>query len=365
MSTHPAPMSYPNLLNWFKGGPPDTADIAAELTDMSQGGDYRRLVSYLRLHGELSFFLSAMQVAYPQFIVANPKFPLPQRNLATLDRETLKAAGASCLTAISLGGAQEAFNAKFFSWSDGSSLCYQGIPVFATVSGHRERLLVGPGDKLYIAAPDHPLKGWVQRGGNDVTVQEIVDVLPDDQESGYNAVNAEHTVNWQCSFGDLTTPKGLILAVSKSEAFGQIQWIAPYCVAGWVASLMPTLSSRGTIRIPGGQAEIGQNVHSTAQVGSAWLKGVDDIDCKRAEFPPYWTTNVIATLCPHAGTQPHFQHIVVFCNLLTTNGFKPVGTQGTKAELAKRITFLIGAKPTYKAALLTLPKIGVYYEECF
>lgn len=365
MSTQTPPMPYPNLLNWFKGSAPDTADIAAELTEMSASGAYQHLLTQLRLHGELSSFQSALQVAFPQFTVAAPQFPLPRKNLPTLDRATLQAAGVSCLIALSLGGAPEAFSAKHFSWK-GGSLCYQEVPVFATVLGKRERLLVGSGDRLYVAGPDHPLKGWVQRAGKDVTLQEITAVLPDDHESGYNAVNAEHTVIWQCSFGDLTTPKGLIDAISKSEVFGQIQWIPPYCTAGWVASLMPTLSSRGTIAIPGGgQAVIGQNVHSTQVVGSAWLEGVTNVDCKQADFPAYWTAGVVATLCPHAGTHPDFRNIVVFCDLLKQKSYKPVGAKGTRAELVSRITFLVGAHKTYRALLLGLPNIGDYYKECF
>ncbi|MEU3459824.1 hypothetical protein ABZ721_07665 [Streptomyces sp. NPDC006733] len=362
MSTH-TPPTYPNVLNWFKGGPPDTADIASDLTDMTKGADYQRLVSHLRLHGELGAFESALRVAFPQFTAGAPAFPMPKANLMALDRATLKAAGVSCLSAISLG-TPEPFNAKYFTWN-GGSLCYQDVPVFCTVGGVRKRVLVGSGDKLYVAAADSPLKGWLRRGTNDVTVAQIGGVQPDGQESGYNAVNADSSVNWLCSFGDLTTPKGLIDAISKSEVFGSIVWIAPYVTAGWVASLMPTLSFRGTIAVPGGTLTVGQNVHSPTVVGSAWVEGFAGLDCKQADFPVYWKDSVVALLCPKTTTHADFQHTVVFCDYLKAQKCSPVGNQGTKAELERRLRLIIGADPSYKAVLIALPNIQKYYPSVF
>lgn len=120
----------------------------------------------------------------------------------------------------------------------------------------------------------------------DATLQEIFSVVAGTGTGGCDALAAQGLVEWESSAGGpWTTPKGLIQVITKSGAFRSITWNTPYCTAGWVISLMPTLVIPGTIPGPGGQKEIGQNVHSAQIVGSAWMPGVDNHDCKPAEMP--------------------------------------------------------------------------------
>lgn len=363
MSTHTPPVPYPHLLGWFTGSTPDTAQITAELVAMAQREDFARLLSALRLHDEIGSFHSALQVAFPKLDLAAPHFPKSQHALGALASGQLKSVGASCLTAIALGTHEESFDTAHFTWND-TGLLYKDVPVFATVSGHRERVFVAGGGMLHITSNDHVLKGWLQRLGSDVTVQEIHGVAPDDHASGYNALEATDNLTWECSYGEFDTPEHLIQAITKSDAFGQIAWGGSYCTAGWVSSLMPTLSTRGTIRIPGTTVTIGQNVHSPTAVGSAWIEGMAGIDCKQDKFPKAWVDGVKAVLCPHAATNANHQNIVMFCTFLKQKPFvgKPKATQ---AEREERIAYLIAKYPQHKQTLRTLPNIEAYYPKLF
>ncbi|MDJ0386210.1 hypothetical protein [Streptomyces sp. G-G2] len=257
--------------------------------------------------------------------------------------------------------APDEFSTKHFSESNGT-LLYKKVVVFGTVKGTRQQLLVGTAGRLYVASPDHSLKCWVQKpGGGDATAQQIFGVLADEEAGGYTALRAQDVSDWEHSYGgDLTRAQGLITAIAKSAAFGSITWIPSYCTAGWVASLMPTLSALGTVAVPGGSAVIGQNVHSSVALGSAWLKDVDG-DCKQADFPPEWTASVTTTLCPRAVAHKDLANITILCDLLKAAGFKP----SRKADLQARIRFVLTNHPEHEKTLRALPNIVKYYSGLF
>ncbi|MEU5769640.1 hypothetical protein ABZ782_27355 [Streptomyces asoensis] len=361
MSVHTSAPPYPHLLAWFTSGTPDTGAITQELAAMAKHGNLPRLLTALRLHGEIGAFRSALQVAFPQLDLAAPQFPEPRQNLQVLNGDGLKKVGAACLTAIGNGTPEPAFDAQLFT-SNAGGLFYAGVPVFATVDGDRQRVFVS-GGKIHITSADHVLKGWLQHQDADVTVQQIHGVEPDAQESGYNALESAGNLVWTCSFGELDTPVGIIRAIARSEAFGEIKWGASYCTAAWVSSLMPTLSTKGTVRLPKGTTTIGQNVHSGVVMGSAWVQGMDNADCKQAQFPQQWSLGVTSVLCPRAAQSADLKTITAFCGYLKV---KFAGQdQAPKAELQKRIGYLLTTYPQHKEALRSLPKIQEYYAQLF
>ncbi|MFJ7209756.1 hypothetical protein ACIQWR_40270 [Streptomyces sp. NPDC098789] len=256
----------------------------------------------------------------------------------------------------------EEFNVKHFADSNGT-LVYKSVAVLGTVQQSRQQFRVGTGGRLYVASPDHPLKAWVQKPADvDATAQQIVGVVADEQAGGYTALSAEGVGSWTHSYGgDLGTPTGAIKAISKSGAFGSIVWGAPYCHAGWVASLMPTLSSLGTISVPGGTLIIGQNVHSSAIVGSSWLKGANVGDCRQEDFPAEWRAGVVSTLCPKAVGHQDLANITILCDILKKAGYKPA----RQADLAGRIRFILKNHPQHDKTLRSLPNILTYYGNLF
>ncbi|BFV60665.1 hypothetical protein KCMC57_up57690 [Kitasatospora sp. CMC57] len=364
MSTHVPPAPYPYLLGWFTAGAPDAAQLADELNVMAQGPHFARLLTALRLHGELDHFRTALLMTFPQLDLAAPEFVPIQQPLTALASAGLKAVGVSCLTAIALGGPEPAFNPALFT-STATGLCYDNVPVFGTVGGVRHRVFVSGKGKLYIVSADHDLKGWLQRANSDLAVTGIHSVAPDDYESGYNALEAVGNLTWDCSYGEFDTPEHLLQAISKSEAFGKVAWGASSCHAGWLSSLMPTLATWGDIRIPGGvTVTIGQNVHTAAAIGSAWIKDMVGIDCPQSLFPPEWEAGVRTTLLPRAAASTDLVAVTTFCNFLKQNGFKRVD-KAPLAERNKRITFLIAKRPADKATLRALPNINLYYSKLF
>ncbi|MGW4650111.1 hypothetical protein [Kitasatospora sp. NPDC004289] len=364
MSTHTPPAPYPYLLGWFTAGAPDAALLAEELELMAQGPHYERLLTALRLHDELDHFRAALLVAFPELDLAVPQFLASQQPLAALASPGLKAVGVACLTAIALGLPEPAFDPKLFTSTE-AGLFYDKVPVFGTVDGDRRRVFVSAKGKLYVVSDDHDLKGWLQRAKTDLAVKDILGVAPDPHESGYNALEAVGKVTWDVSHGDFSTPVLLLQAIAKSEAFAKVAWGAPTCHSGWVASLMPTLVTWGTIRTPGKTLTIGQNVHSAALIGSAWIKGLTGADCKQAQFPPHWADGVRATLLPQAAASTDLTTVAVFCTYLKQKNFKPAG-QAPKAEREKRIAFLIANRSVAeKEALRKLPNIDAYYGHLF
>ncbi|MET9463802.1 hypothetical protein ABZY44_03065 [Streptomyces sp. NPDC006544] len=361
MSTHTPPAPYPSLLRWFGGDAPDTDKIVVELVAMTRNDHYARLLSVLELLDEQAAFGAALQVSFPQLDVRSPVFPAPAQPLPKLVRQTLRSAGAHCLTSIALGEPRDAFSPLFFAEQAGE-LRYKKAVVHGTVQGQGARFRVGAHGRLYVASADHPLKCWIQKGGVDATAQHIVGVVPGGQAGGYTALSALGSSTWEHTFdGDLTRPEGLINVIAASQAFGAVTWDASYCTAGWVDSLMPTLSTRGTIPVPGGSTKIGQNVHSSTVVGSAWLPGLDDVDCKQDAFPAGWTAGVRASLCPRAAGHADLATITRFCGILKLAGFR----QEKDADLEARIRYLLTHHPADKATLRKLPNINKYYGKLF
>ncbi|MFB7946421.1 hypothetical protein ACFC6L_16060 [Kitasatospora phosalacinea] len=364
MSTHTPPTPYPHLLGWFTAGAPDTARLADELDTMAQGPDYARLLTALRLHGELAHFRAALLVAFPQLDLAVPQFVPSQQPLAPLADAGLKEVGASCLTAIALGEPEPPFDPARFT-TTATGLCYDKVPVFATVSGERHRVLVSGKGNLHITSADHDLKGWLQRAKSDLVVADVHGVAPDDHESGYNALEADDNLTWDCSYGEFDTPRHLLQAIAKSEAFGKVAWGASSCHAGWVSSLMPTLATWGTFRLPKLTVTIGQNVHSDTVIGSAWIKDMVGIDCVQALFPPEWEAGVRSTLLPRAAASAELATVAKFCTYLKQNKFKPLN-KAKPAERNDRISFLLANRPAAdRAALRALPNIDAYYGKLF
>ncbi|MGW6689962.1 hypothetical protein [Streptomyces sp. NPDC054961] len=361
MSTHTPPAPYPSLLRWFGGDAPDTDKIVVELVAMTRNDDYARLLSVLELLDEQAAFGAALRVSFPQLDVRAPVFAAPGQPLKKLVRETLRSAGAHCLASLALGEPADAFSPLFFSEQAGE-LRYKKAGVHGTVQGRRAPFRVGAQGRLYVTSADHPLKCWIQKGGADATAQHIVGCVPGGQAGGYTALSAQGSSTWDHTFGgDLARPEGLIDAIAASEAFGAVTWDASYCTAGWVDSLMPTLSTRGAVRVPGGVTKIGQNVHSSTVVGSAWLPGLDDVDCKQDAFPAGWTAGVKASLCPRATGHADLATIARFCGILKLAGFR----QEKDADLEARISYLLTHHPTEKETLRKLPNIAKYYAQLF
>lgn len=362
---------YPYLLEWFSGGQPETKEIAAELDLMAHGEDFKRLLTALRLHGEIDNFISALKMAFEDLDLADPRFQQSDFTLDVLTSEDLKTVGVACLTAIALGQSEEDFATELFTWNT-EGLSYKEVAVFATVAGTdgknlRERVFVSSERMLYITSKEHSLKGWLRRGDHDVEVKQIHGVAPDEKESGYNALEAAENVVWECSHGDLKTGVGVIQAIAKSEAFAQIAWYdSSYCTAGWVASLTPTLTTRGLFKIPGKEVEIAQNVHSTAAMGSAWVNDMQG-SCNPKNFPPKWAVHVGPVLFLRAKGHHDFRNITTFCALLKQGGFKKLVPENPVGDprLKQRIDYLIGKSSGNKEILHKLPKIAEYYPDVF
>ncbi|MFI5534090.1 hypothetical protein ACIA8O_36690 [Kitasatospora sp. NPDC051853] len=363
MSTHVPPAPYPHLLGWFTAGAPDAALLAEELDAMAQGPDLARLLTALRLHGELDHFRTALLVSFPQLDLAAPQFIPSQQPLTALASAGLKAVGVSCLTAIALGAPEPAFDPALFTWTV-AGLCYDKVPVFGTVGGERRRVFVSGQGKLYVVTPDHDLKGWLQRAGSDLAVTDVHGVAPDDHESGYNALESVGNLTWECSFGEFDTPEHLLQAIAKSEAFAKVAWGTSSCHAGWVSSLMPTLATWGTFRIPNATVTIGQNVHTATVIGSAWIKDMTGADCPQELFPQAWEAGVRATLLPRAVASADLAAVTMFCNFLKQNKFKPL-KKAPAPERNNRISFLLTQRPADRATLRALPNIAVYYDKLF
>ncbi|MGE7384620.1 hypothetical protein ACQKM2_03825 [Streptomyces sp. NPDC004126] len=355
MSTQTQPVPYPSLLSWLAGGAPDTTKIAADLKAMADNQHYERFL--LDLEDEQAAFKAALLAAFPQTALDKREFTKAAGSLAAVASPTLKTAGPVCLT--SLAGPRDAFDRAYLWTAPDGVLRYKGGTVYGRTSNTRMRLSADNGRRLYVASANHPLKLWLRKNNQDATIQEIFSVVAG--AGGYDALVAQNAVDWESSAGGpLTTPKGLVQVITKSGAFHSISWNTPYCTAGWVDSLLPTLITQGTIPAPGGPKTIGQNVHSTQIVGSAWMPGVDNQDCKPGEMPGQWHTDVAATLCPLAANHVQLRHITEFCDILKKAGFTAGGT-----DLVARITYLLANHPQRRADLESLPNIKAYYKQCF
>ncbi|MEW1637020.1 hypothetical protein AB0469_23435 [Streptomyces sp. NPDC093801] len=358
MSTQTPPAPYPNLLRWLGGETPDTVKTAAELRAMAQGQDFARFL--LDLEEEQEAFRTALLPAFPQLVLAKPDFSTVVNPLQAVASPTLRTAGPVCLTSLALGEARNTFNPAHLWTAPDRTLRYKGGSVFGTVKARRMRFSADGTGRLYVASAAHPLKLWMRKNGQDATVQDVFTLVADPGAGGYDAFVAQGVGSWDNSpGGPLTTPQGLVEVITKSGAFRSIVWGAPYCTAGWVDSLMPTLSTQGTIAVPGGlTATIGQNVHSAQTVGSAWLVGVDGLDCKPAVMPAQWRADVAATLCPLAVNHVQLGLIKEFCDILKA-------ATPTPAALPARITYLLTHHPHRRADLESLPNIKTYYQQCF
>ncbi|MFJ9634121.1 hypothetical protein ACIRU8_41190 [Streptomyces sp. NPDC101175] len=356
MSTDTSPASYPKLFAWFSGDAPDTAQIAHELALMAKSSDLARLLTGLRLHGETDHFCEALQTAFPKLNLASPDFSSPQGALGVLAQARLKTVGMACLA--TLGEPEHIFNPKLFT-SDATGLLYDNVPVFCVVGAKRERVFRSGRQMLYIVSPDHDLKGWLQWKNSDMDVRSICGVTPDDHASGYNAVDATGSLTWECSYGKFDTAVELLNTIAKSEAFGKVDWGQSYCTAGWVSSLMPSLTTSGDFRVPGKTLTIGQNVHTPPAIGSAWIKDVGG-DCTQAYFPVDWTDGVRTVLLPRTATDTKFQNIQTFCAILSKK-FSP--QQNTsKQERTARFTYLIAQHPDAEQILGQMfANFGDYY----
>ncbi|AZM92152.1 hypothetical protein [Streptomyces sp. W1SF4] len=357
MSTQTPSVPYPNLLRWLAGEAPDTPKIAAELRTMAGLPHYERFL--LDLEDERGAFQAALLAAFPQPALDKSDFSQAQGSLTAVTSPTLKTAGPVCLT--SLGEPRDAFRPAYLWTAPDGVLRYKGGTVYVTTLNTRMKLSADNTGRLYVASAKHPLKLWIRKGNQDATVQQVFTVVAGAGAGGYDALGAQGVVVWDSSpGGPLDTPKGLVTVITKSGAFRSITWTTPYCTAGWVDSLLPTLITRGTIPGPGGEKKIAQNVHSAQIVGSAWLPDVDNLDCKPAEMPPQWQADVAATLCPLAANHVQLGHITEFCGILKKAGFAAGGT-----DLAARITYLLVNHPQRRADLESLPHIKAYYKQCF
>lgn len=365
MSTHTPPVPYPHLLAWLSGQAPDTPAIAGELATMAQRGHFARLVTTLRLHGELAAFRAALLVVFPHLDPAAPQFPAPQGTLGVLAGGKLTDVATACLAEIALGQPEPAYDQANFATSP-TGLLYRGVPVFVTVDGTRTRLFAAANGTLYITGAGHPLKGWLRRQDADVTLQAVHSVAPDTVASGYNALSSADTLTWPCSYGKFGTPKEVIDTVVRSEAFDAIAWTAPYCTVGWVASLMPTLSTKGVLQLPGGKSlTIGQNVHSSTIVGSAWIVDMANVDCRPGAFPAAWTNKVKAVLCPRAAGNGTLTTIRLFCDRLKVKYSGDDAQNVSEQELRERIAYLITTFPDDKEKLRKLPGVMKWYSDLF
>jgi hypothetical protein len=269
------------------------------------------------------------------------------------------------------GEPDEHFDAELFE-SDGEGLFYKTVAVFVMVSHARRRVFVAADRTLYITSEHHSLKGWLQRDGSDVKVREIAGVVFDEKAGTYLALEATDRLEWNCSYGELKTVRGVIEAITKSEAFGKIGWDDfSYCPAGWVSSLMPTLSTKGTFKIPDTTVVIGQNVHSSTVIGSAWIARRAG-DCKQEDFPEAWADHVKDVLCPRATEHAYLKAITMFCGLLRGHGFKRMSQLGfaedskeAAEERTRRIEYLIEEYPDDRETLQGLPHIAEYYAAQF
>ncbi|MFJ3876569.1 hypothetical protein ACIPW5_03810 [Streptomyces sp. NPDC090077] len=362
MSTQTPPAPYPSLLRWLAGEAPDTSKIAAELTAMAGRPHYARFL--LDLEDEREAFRTALLVAFPQLDLDKPDFSKAKGALTAVASPTLHTAGPVCLVSLALGEPRDAFNRAHLWTAPDGVLRYKGGTVYVTSGNRRMRVSVEADGRLYVASAAHPLKLWIRKNSQDATLQEIFGVVAGAGAGGYDALSAQGVVAWESSpGGPLDTPKGLVQVITKSGAFRSIAWGTPYCTAGWVDSLMPTLLTQGTIAGPGGPKTIGQNVHSAQIVGSAWMPGVDNLDCKPAEMPPQWQGDVAATLCPLAANHVQLRLITEFCDIL--KAAKPTPFVPGGSDLAARITYILTHHPDRRKDLESLPNIKVYYKQCF
>ncbi|MFJ9564966.1 hypothetical protein ACIRQQ_33650 [Streptomyces fuscichromogenes] len=361
MSVQTSAPPYPQLLGWFTGGKPVTAGITVELGTMAKKGDLTRLLTALRLHDQIGSFHEALQLAFPKLDLAAPQFPETHQELPVLKNERLKTVGTKCLNAIASGEPEPLFSVKLFK-QVGTELFYDDVPVFAMVAQDRKRVHVTD-DTIHITSTDHDLNVWLQWKNADVKIHQIYGVEPDRRASGYNVLTSPGGLVWTCLDEELKTPEAVIRAIDKSKAFSKIKWGRSFCTSGWVSSLMPTLGTKGTFRLPAGEVTIGQNVHSDTVIGSAWIESLKNMDCKQKDFPLTWKADVKALLCPLTNGHADFQTIKKFCGYLETKFNNQ--DEAPTAELKKRITYLITNYPLEKETLQKLPNIQRNYKELF
>ncbi|MFD8147215.1 hypothetical protein [Streptomyces sp. NPDC059708] len=362
MSTSTPNTPYPNLLRWLSGQAPDTAKIAAELRTMAGGQEFGRFL--LDLEDERGALRAELLRAFPQLDLAQPNFAKADGELVAVASPSLRTAGPLCLTSLALGEARDVFNRAHLWTAADEVLRYKGGTVHGMIGARRMRLSADGAGRLYVASAAHSLKLWLRKNAVDATIQEIFTLVADPNAGGYTAQPAQAVTTWENSPGGaLTTPQGLVQVITKSGAFGSIVWDPPYCTAGWVESLMPTLSSQGRIPVPNGTTTIGQNVHSAQIVGSAWIVGVDGLDCKPGDMPAQWRTAVTQSLGALAANHAQLLLIKDFCDILKAAQPTPFVPGGK--DLEARIRYILTKHPSRRADLESLPNIKKYYPQCF
>lgn len=166
-------------------------------------------------------------------------------------------------------------------------------------------------------------------------------------------------------------PLPVIQRVALAGLGPGINWIAPYCTRGWISSLMPTVSCRGTVTWRGQSVIIGQNLHKGSNFGSSWLQGVNDEDVKPGNLPGDWKAVVKAHM-PDGTGRDDFKAEITFSDHLESLGAKPIDQADEDIRMnrwrvlylkyGEDITNAPGGRDALEKLRSNLPTPGTKYE---
>lgn len=189
------------------------------------------------------------------------------------------------------------------------------------------------------------------------------------QQGYFDAVaGGGQTLQWSAT---ALSPLPVIERVALAGLVPSIGWGGPYCTRGWISSLLPTVSCRGTVTWRGRSVTIGQNRHEGGNLGSAWLEGVAGADVKPSGMPNAWSSAVSGSM-PDGTGRDDFKAEITFSQHLKDLGANPIDRAGESVRLNRwRVLYLkyaddIAKAPGGQDALETMrsnpPTQGTKYE---
>lgn len=188
------------------------------------------------------------------------------------------------------------------------------------------------------------------------------------QQGYFDAVaGAGQTLQWAAT---AVRPLPVLQRVA-SPGLPTVAWGTPYCTRGWISSLLPTVSCRGTVTWRGQNLTIGQNLHEGSAFGSSWLQGVSNDDVKPSNLPNAWKAAVRANM-PDGTGRDDFKAEITFSDYLKSQGARAIDQAGQDVWLNRwRVLYLeyaddIANAPGGGEALETMrsnpPTPGTKYE---
>lgn len=136
-------------------------------------------------------------------------------------------------------------------------------------------------------------------------------------------------------------PLPVMQRVAWAGLVPSINWgSGPYCTRGWISSLMPTVTCKGTISLRGQNVVIAQNLHVNKNWGSAWLEGVDNAFVSPDGLPAEWKAAAGSSM-PDGTTRDDFKAEIIFSDYLKSLGGQEINQASEAIRLNRwRVLFL-------------------------